>query len=605
MLTSLERTIGPLLDRVTAKEMDTFTAHDRCHARKVAHIIWHIIAPERRLKLTPPEIGMLVSAAFVHDLGMLLSCAERASRLAPDSDLWDRLEVSTEARIRIEELSKAVDMETAPEEKQRLLRRLYQAHESLLCADNRERHATHRRYREIVQELRLLHQKDPTNIVDIEAALSFAGDSYLEKLIEICVSHNESVDALVRRDARDSSRPRFPRDYPVGSTTADLQFIAAALRIADILDFDRERTPPVLFHYLIPNSLNPSADKSTLEWSKHLAVSNWHIEKDDIVFRGRCRDPVVHHGIVHFCAAIADEIVATLATLGDAAARDSVFALPSSVKADIHTEGYKYVPYRFELDDERIYELLMGGAIYDNPLHAVRELVQNAVDACCLRDALTRLTDPGFAPRSENRIFITYEEAAPPDGYPTLEVRDTGTGMDDWIIKQWLLKVGRSFYSSTEFNEFRVQLRKQGLDFAPISEFGIGFLSTFLLGDRVEVETAMWEPLRGDVRKRVLEIHGPTRLIRLNEDENIGAARFRGTRVKLTLNRARGDGIHSVTSWPSVLCILEARLRQAAVPVAPSACRRRRSRGGINRSNPTYIGPLGAGERERCHNSRQ
>jgi len=179
----------------------------------------------------------------------------------------------------------------------------------------------------------------------------------------------------------------------------------------------------------------------------------------------------------------------------------------------------------------------MGGAIYNDPIHAIRELVQNAVDACSLRDALTRLHDRGMNPSADNRIFIRYYEPTSEQPHPILEVRDTGTGMDDWIINRWFLKVGRSYYSSTEFNQFRVLLRKQDLDFAPVSEFGIGFLSTFLLADKVDVETAMWEPLHGDTKKRLFEIHGPTRLIHLRVQDNTGANRFRGTSVRLTLTR--------------------------------------------------------------------
>src|ERR1039458_9998635 len=109
--------------------------------------------------------------------------------------------------------------------------------------------------------------------------------------------------------------------------------------------------------------------------------------------------------------------------------------------------------------------------------------------------------------------------------------------MDGWLIERWFLKVGRSFYGSTEFARDRAQLRNSGVDFAPVSEFGIGFLSCFLLADRVDVETAMWEPIRGDTRKRHLEIDGPTRLIRIREDGNAGLQRLRGTRVSLTLVR--------------------------------------------------------------------
>src|SRR5689334_8549578 len=49
-----------ILDRVTAREMEMFTMHDRVHGRKVAHLMWHILKPERRGRLTPPEIGLLI-----------------------------------------------------------------------------------------------------------------------------------------------------------------------------------------------------------------------------------------------------------------------------------------------------------------------------------------------------------------------------------------------------------------------------------------------------------------------------------------------------------------------------------------------------------------
>lgn len=110
-----------------------------------------------------------------------------------------------------------------------------------------------------------------------------------------------------------------------------------------------------------------------------------------------------------------------------------------------------------------------------------------------------------------------------------------------WSVTSY--KWAAPIYNSSDFNQFRVQLRKKELDFAPISEFGIGFLSTFLLADHVEVETAMWESLRGDTAKRTLKIDGPTRLIRLDEQRNDGAGRFKGTRITLFLSPKipRGD----------------------------------------------------------------
>jgi len=35
----IDQALGPLLDRIGAREMETFTLHDRAHGRKVAHLM--------------------------------------------------------------------------------------------------------------------------------------------------------------------------------------------------------------------------------------------------------------------------------------------------------------------------------------------------------------------------------------------------------------------------------------------------------------------------------------------------------------------------------------------------------------------------------------
>jgi len=539
-LNLVDKVLAPILDRTTARELETFTMHDHTHGLKVAHLMWHILKPSRRGRLTPPEIGLLVIAAHLHDLGMALTKEDRTARLEAGSNLWDRLEVEEHTKAKMEHLrQQAADLSMSERVRRRAKLALDQAEEALLCQDTRERHATPKRYTEMLDSLCEFHEKDPVNIPSIEGCLSFDGDSLRGKLVDICVSHNEDSVALVRRDAQNPEQARFPTGFPVGCCAADLHMVSAALRLADILDFDRERTPAVLFYYLIPGPLSAEDNRSVLEWGKHLAISNWNVESEAIVFRGRCRDHLIHHAVVQFCASIQEEIAATRATFGAMQEETSwPFQLPASVKAEIFEEGYHYVPYRFELDDQRIYELLMGGAIYDNPLVALRELVQNSVDACKLRDAFTQLNEP-YLPKTTDRIFVRYEEPNDKHPQPTITVTDTGTGMDAFILERYFLKVGQSYYRSSEFNRERVLLQKKNLDFAPVSEFGIGFLACFLLAERVEVETAMG---RGDRRKRTLLIDGPTRLIRMSEEQNEGSQPFTGTSVTLHIVRGPKGG---------------------------------------------------------------
>jgi hypothetical protein len=529
----VETCLHPLMDRVTAREMQGFTMHDRHHGLKVAHLMWHILEPVRRQILSPGEIALLITSAHLHDLGMGLSESERIERLGSSSSLWDTVDPDSEyakALARLTSLAQSGSAGGAVT--QDALFQVQQAQEALLCLDCRERHATRSRYLQLIDSLVEFHKADPTKISDPMTALSFDGDSFKDKLIEVCVSHNEDAHVLLDPDPNNFEQSRFPTRYPIGCCVADTRLVAASLRLADILDFDRERTPPVLFHYLLPQSDDPRENISVREWTKHLAISNWQIESERIVFRGRSPSAFIHHVIVEFCHTIEDEIRRTKSIYAD---DEWPFLLKPNVVPAIEALGYRYMPYRFSLDEQRVYDLLMGKNLYRNRLDAVRELVQNAVDACKLRDNLMQSYDQTMTPSKAGRIKIVYEEPIKEDQAARLTVIDKGAGMDRYIIENFFLKVGQSYYKSSEFLQTRSLLRKKGLDFAPVAEFGIGVMAVFMLGDRIEVETSPWSLTRKDGHLRRLSIDGVGRLIEVKETDNSGPGRFYGTRVTVQL----------------------------------------------------------------------
>jgi HSP90 family molecular chaperone len=67
-----------------------------------------------------------------------------------------------------------------------------------------------------------------------------------------------------------------------------------------------------------------------------------------------------------------------------------------------------------------------------------------------------------------------------------LQVDDNGMGMDDYVVRNYFANVGRSYYRSADFLQDKA---KDALDFAPVSQFGIGILSAFMVGDLLTVET--------------------------------------------------------------------------------------------------------------------
>ena len=117
----------------------------------------------------------------------------------------------------------------------------------------------------------------------------------------------------------------------------------------------------------------------------------------------------------------------------------------------------------------------MGNRLYSRPEYALRELLQNSIDAVLYRQKLEQncSKDINFSPQ----ISILYD-----NNFLTIE--DNGIGMDINIFKKYFMNVGKSYYKSFEAME-KVK------EFSSISEFGIGILSTFMIADQISVESKL------------------------------------------------------------------------------------------------------------------
>ena len=72
----------------------------------------------------------------------------------------------------------------------------------------------------------------------------------------------------------------------------------------------------------------------------------------------------------------------------------------------------------------------MGEGLYGDPLVALRELLQNSVDAVRYRESLEKREGNGYRPTIE--VSLTNDE---------LIVEDNGIGMDEEIFKNYFMKV--------------------------------------------------------------------------------------------------------------------------------------------------------------------
>jgi molecular chaperone HtpG len=138
---------------------------------------------------------------------------------------------------------------------------------------------------------------------------------------------------------------------------------------------------------------------------------------------------------------------------------------------------------RFELHLPGLLKVL-AEHLYSTQRVGVRELIQNAHDSC-VRRAIER-PQPEYRPRIDLSVHPTSR---------TLRVADNGSGLTEEEILTYLTVIGRGY--TRELRD-RLEIADPGASRELIGQFGIGFLSAFLIASDVTVETrpADGPPLR-------------------------------------------------------------------------------------------------------------
>jgi len=499
-VTSFISTVKPLQEFIIAGPFKDYTLHNPNHSKKLLHIAEYII-PERCLdKLSPLELAVIIMSFYLHDLGMTLTQTER-ERIIKSKAFDDFLQFRSEFGTRIDQLRKILRIEEVHTNKLWLEVSIFQITEAALSEYLRPVHATRERYVDLVKIIK--ESSDRNDLFDIE------GVSFFEELIEVCISHNLSANSLI--ETKGIHEDRFSRELMLSGFQLNLQFCCAVLRIADILDFDRERTPKSLFKALgIQNKRLPGFEISLKEWNKHIAVHTISINTEEILISGDSNHPNIEHSIKEFCKNIELEIRDTQTVLKQnkpEILEKYELNIPFLVRANIRSQGYIYKEYSIKLNEAAIVNLLMGENLYINPFAAVREILQNSIDACDLR---SKIEKNDYSP---SIVLSSYKDA---DSRTWLKIEDNGIGMDEYVLSNFFFKVGNSYYSSSDFKRFSTQNAIN--NFVPISRFGIGLLSVFMIGEAIKLTTKNGFSDRKDFKKRVLFIDGVESLAVVTEE---------------------------------------------------------------------------------------
>lgn len=297
------------------------------------------------------------------------------------------------------------------------------------------------------------------------------GKRLAKDLALVCRSHGEEISFL----------EKFSQSAQYyGNESANLQLVGMLLRLGDIIHFSFDRAPIELRTSRIFQS-----DFSFLQWALKNNGANYSVENGKISFRAYCETPEIYFKLHDYLDWIEIEIqnYFKLDRLWNESYKSFIPNLQDKIeRTNITNDESVFLPKRglsFTLNQKKIIELLMGVGLYKDKFASLRELYQNALDACrCMISEANSIHH-----KATGIIQFSIEQVGDKE---YLCCKDNGIGMTKEIIENHLLKIGNSYYKSSDFYKKQAQW---GGSFTPTSQFGIGILSCFMLGNKIEIIT--------------------------------------------------------------------------------------------------------------------
>ena len=473
-----------LLKTVTA-HMPLYTLHDERHILNIVGWMDWLLA-DAMDHITPLEAALCLLSAYTHDLGMALSSDEHTKLMQGDDPTFQRY------RDRFPEQKRHIDALRAEGK----IHGAQVIENHLVTSYLRETHADNKQAARMKSHLDAI-----VATAKNESLFTYQTISFRRELGAISISHNQPVEWLRAKLGGNVTAT-------IGQQPVNFAFVSLVLRLADIMDFDSSRTPAILFHHLgLERHINEfdllNKEISQREWRKHMAITGIAASKERLTYEAKdCPHPVIHHGILQFMGWINAEVKGVRGELQRIEARQGLdlLRLPDADPKITPKPGvYEYKNWSFQLDQEEIMRLLMGEALYGDPKLCIRELLQNALDALELRDLRLQLKQkqagrqptPGYwtdelGEKHEYAATLTWGQE---NGQWWIQVSDNGVGMTAESIERYFTSLGKSFYRSPAFKAEQEAMRRDGLLCTPISTFGIGVLSCFMISEKIEVKT--------------------------------------------------------------------------------------------------------------------
>lgn len=521
-------------NKLITSQMSNYDLHDETHSEQVICIIESLLG-DKINELTCYEAILLYLSAYLHDSAMalptweydLLKAVEGTDEIydntlefrivndfKPEHSYSDAVGIITANKSKLFNFETAKEFVFAKESETKLIAsmaRIMREYELFRNGYHTELSANKHSVAKYINISKLIrsefirtthHIRVVDNIQSLKGRFErvlngFAADNFIQDLAAICKCHGEHISAVFELSTE--------REDLLGEKS-NIQFLAMMLRLGDVIHFSSDRAPLSLF-----------AEKKITDETSFL---HWNAKFQDLKFKfdvlngvtivkytAYCSNPEVYYFIQDYMDWVDNELdnYFVLKQRWEQSKIDKLgsYSLPISNRVDRSQLKYDqevFIPQpgmHFILNQSKILELLMGVQLYKDEYLCIRELYQNSLDAT---KCIIAVNKQNGVQENLSIEFGIGEEVVEGVNRRYLYCLDHGTGMNVYIINNFLLHIGNSYYKSKEF------YRKNtgwGFDVNPTSQFGIGILSGYMLADKIGITTVHYE--HNEVSSFILE----------------------------------------------------------------------------------------------------
>lgn len=484
--------LKPWLDANTTVFFPEYTDHSFIHLNEVLATAESIITDESWDAITPEDVSAMIISVLLHDCAMHITedgfyslirdtyppiKSQYVSKEPKWSVMWS--DYIAEAKRFNSDKLKSIFNDTKPvndipEDKIELSTR-----DKLLIGEFVRRH-----------HARIAHEIVFNGVPGTDGKTLKLADEPKRHFLDLCgfiaKSHNMSLRQAVDKIPYPKRRIHLNTHVP---------FLMSVLRISDYIQVQATRAPSQLLN--VKSLISPI---SKGEWKKHdaiLEISHADEDPEALFIDAEPQNALIFEDLRWLFGDIQRELDEVWAVLGEVYGRyDEMSNLGINIRRlrssldDMNTyiEDKKpnFIPkvLKFRTADSEMMELLIAPLYGDKPEIGIRELVQNAVDACLEVDDISSKQGITVDKPDDYDVCVSVIEH---ENYGEVIVEDYGVGMTLDIIENYFLNIGASFRNSDRWKKTHETDGKS--DIHRTGRFGIGLLAAYLLGDELEVET--------------------------------------------------------------------------------------------------------------------